>query len=177
MDASERIVLVDGLVREHLSSLRAYIYSRTGNAVATDDLVQDVFLIVSRKADAFDQARSSWLWLQGIARNEVRRYWRLVERDSAVARLSGIASENRCDADERAPGADSEQRLAGLRECLDKLPTKSRSALTMVYADGLSCEDIARTWETTGTAVRVYLHRVRTMLRDCIRFRLSGTST
>jgi hypothetical protein len=68
----DRMSLLDSLVRAHQARLRAYLFSRTGDIDAADDLAQEVFLVVFRLIDQYDSARPAWPWLMGIARNELR---------------------------------------------------------------------------------------------------------
>src|ERR671939_1226237 len=60
------------LYREYGSELYGFAVSALGDRGQAEELVQDVFTRVWRKADSFDPERASFrTWLYGIARNAI----------------------------------------------------------------------------------------------------------
>jgi len=132
-----------------------------GTRVEVEDVVQDVFLVVSRRlADFRGDARiSSWLFeiTRKVVANHRRRqrwrFWRASKRDE----LANIPSYV------RDPQAELERQQAGVLfyRTLDKLPEKYRTVLVLFEIEGLSTHDIADLCRLNWSTVKVQLHRAR----------------
>lgn len=178
MAGSDRMKRLEALVRAHQARLRAYVYSRVGDAAAADDIVQEAFLDALDRLDQYDPSRPALPWLMGFARNEIREHFRAVERRTSAARLEALASARSLDRDEAAgAGGLLSERLDALRSCIHRLPPKSRDLVRMLYAERLSCEQVAGRWQTGSGAVRVAIHRVRQALRECVDRGVAEAST
>jgi RNA polymerase sigma-70 factor (ECF subfamily) len=165
----ERMKRLEALVRAHQARLRAYVYSRLGDTGAADDIVQEAFLDALDRLDQYDPSRPALPWLLGFARNELREHLRVVERHTSAVRLEALASARLLDRDETAdPDGLLSERLDALRACIRRLPPKSRDLVRMLYAEQMSCEQVAGRWRTGSGAVRVAIHRVRRALRECV---------
>lgn len=165
MNEAERMALLDELVRGHQARLRAFLYSRTGDIDAADDLAQEVFLAAFRKIERFDRRRPAWPWLAGFARNELREHWRAVARDKVGDALEALVSRSLPEAEE--PPLDA------LSRCLDKLPAASRELVRWIYTDRINCAEAARRLKQSAVSVRVALHRIRRALFDCVKGQLA----
>ena len=134
------------------------------DAGRAEDVVQEAFLAVWRKASSFAAARgSARTWLATIVRNRALDLVRgraraLIDDESVLLALR-----------DRAP-AVAEQVVAELdrhhvRRALAVLPMEQRRALTMAYFDGLSHSEIAAaTTQPLGTVksrVRLGMLRLR----------------
>jgi RNA polymerase sigma-70 factor, ECF subfamily len=105
--------------------------------------------------------------LKGIAKNELREHWRAADRTSTAAKLVAMVAQHNID--EGGAGEESaDDRLERLRTCLHKLTERPRTLINYIYTEGLKTDDVARKLGMSGTAVRVYLHRIRIALRDCV---------
>jgi RNA polymerase sigma-70 factor (ECF subfamily) len=133
-----------------------------------EEIVQDVFVAVWRKAGMFDPARGTFrAWALRIAHlrvlNELRRRGRRlsVEPDPEGLRLA--------DAPEPGPGppeaAWRTHRRAIVREAVEKLPQPQRQALSLAFLDDLTHEQIADFLNlplgTAKSRVRAGLQRLR----------------
>ncbi len=108
-----------------------------------EDVLQDVYLSVWRKAASFDPGRASPItWMVAIARN--RAIDRL--RASAVSRriepieAADAVSDPAPAAVERVELAQQHQRLAG---CLEELEARHSSAIRAAFLDGATYEELA----------------------------------
>ena len=61
-----------------------------------------------------------------------------------------------------------------LLQCVDNLNGPSREALRMRYQDRLDLKEMSARLEKTPGSISVLLHRVRTLLRECIERRLTA---
>ena len=178
MAEPDRMRRLEALVRAHQARLRAFVYSRIGVAAAGDDIVQEAFLDALDRLDQYDPSRPALPWLIGFARNELREHLRAVERRTSAARLEALAAARRLDRDESADaGGLLSERLEALRACIRRLPPKSRDLVRMLYAEHMSCEQVAGCWQMGAVAVRVAIHRVRQALRECVERGAAEAST
>ncbi|HZE98359.1 MAG TPA: sigma-70 family RNA polymerase sigma factor [Planctomycetota bacterium] len=169
---NDRMALLDGLVRAHQARLRAYLFSRTGDIDAADDLAQEVFLVVFRLIDQYDAARPAWPWLMGIARNELREHWRGVARDKVTDAIEALAAEQMLARDETEKPSDRLP-MDALATCLSKLPEHSRELVRMIYTERINCAEAAKRLQQKAGAVRVTIHRIRRALAACVQSRMA----
>jgi RNA polymerase sigma-70 factor (ECF subfamily) len=132
-----------------------------GASVDSDDVVQEVFLVVSRQLGRFrGEARlSTWLFeiTRKITANHRRRHrWRFWHG----GRRHDVDSE---PSHGPAPDAEVERRqtLAQLYRVLDELPEKYRTVLVLYEIEGLSTQEIAELRQLNLSTVRVQLSRAR----------------
>jgi RNA polymerase sigma-70 factor (ECF subfamily) len=138
---------------------------------AAEEMVQEVFLAVWRKASSFDPSRGSFQhWLVRIARNRVLNEMR---GRSRRPRLGPIPAGNGPPVD---PGPRPDEALwkahrrDALREALDALPSRQGQALRLAFLDELTHEQVAETLRLPlGTAK----NRIRSGLQT-LRSRLAG---
>jgi RNA polymerase sigma-70 factor (ECF subfamily) len=144
-----------------------------GDGVA--DVVQETFLAAARSARQYDAARGTlWMWLCGIARQQVALYYRRRQRhdrlsgqravDSAAAQRVLDWMENRHAAPADALAAAESASL--VREALSELPADYETLLTGKYFDELSVDELAAVEGSTATATRSKLARARRAFRD-----------
>ncbi len=134
-----------------------------GFSVDVDDVVQEVFLVVSRQLGRFrgDARFSTWLFeiTRKITANHRRRHrWRFWQSEAP----HGADSE---PSDQPLPDAELERRQTRhqLYQVLDKLPEKYRTVLVLYEMEGLSTQEIADLRALNVSTVRVQLGRAR----DC----------
>ena len=137
---------------------------RLGGAdVDSDDVVQEVFLVVSQQLGRFrgDARFSTWLFeiTRKITANHRRRHrWRFWG-SRAADDMDGQPSGG------QAPDAELERRqtIAGFYQALDKLPEKYRTLLVLYEIEGLSTQEIAELRQLNLSTVRVQVGRARAM--------------
>ena len=134
---------------------------------AAEDIVQDVFLVVWRKADHFDPERGTVrAWLLQIAHHRVLNELRRRSRQPALEpdgdlRLAEIASHDPGPAERVV----ARRRRDIVAAALDELPDTQREALDLAYFDDLTHEQIAARLDLPlGTAKT----RIRTGCRSCV---------
>jgi len=126
----------------------------------SEDVVQEVFLVVSRKWPTFRDDGNFTGWLFGITRkiaaNQRRRLrWRRLwagERDLAGLRWEGLD-----------PDAELERRRVAtlFHRALDRLPEKQRTVFVLYELEGLSTPAIAELTHRKLSTVKVQLTRAR----------------
>lgn len=132
---------------EHVRGVYAAAYRILGNAAQAQDVVQDVFLKVWRRPDAFDARRGELgSYLRLMARSRALDLWRegqAAGRASDRLKLATAAEEARVE-ERPAPMAEREDERRVVREALRVLPRAQREAVVLAYWGGLTADEIAR---------------------------------
>ena len=151
---------------EHHRKVYAAAFSVLGDATLAQDVVQDVFLRLWRRPQAYDPSRGDLgAYLRLMGRSRALDLWREGQvRVRAADRLKLVTPEDRTD---EHPGVITEMRQESeeVREALGKLPQAQREALVLAYWGGLTADQIARRVHVPlGTAksrIRLGLARLR----------------
>jgi RNA polymerase sigma-70 factor, ECF subfamily len=150
---------------EHERGVYAAAHSVLGDVAKAQDVVQDVFLRLWRRPEAFDPARGELgPYLRLMARSRALDLWRESQvRVRAAERLEHVTLPQ---VEEHAWERDHDG--AEVRAALGELPATQREALVLAYWGGLSADQISRhTRVPLGTAksrIRLGLARLRTTL-------------
>jgi RNA polymerase sigma-70 factor (ECF subfamily) len=131
---------------------------------AAEDVLQDVYLQVWRRAGGYDPARSSPItWLATIARNRAID-WRRAHRLPAPAELPELPDP----APDAEAGMIEEGEAARLLRCLEELEPQQRSAIRTAFFDGLTYGELAlRRGIPLGTMKSV-IRRGLIKMRGCL---------
>ena len=163
-DATEEIQL---LFVRHENAIRAFVRSLQPSLTDADDVMQETFLTVSRKASNFEPGTNFMAWACSIARFKVLENFRQTKRANILSEAAIIALS------EDAPCPDSmREREVALENCLENLTPKIRDLLWRRYNRRQSSEEMAESTGMTSNAVRVALSKARVALRDCIHAQL-----
>ena len=158
---SEEHFLRDFLqVRE---GLQAYIYALVGSHAETDDILQDVSVVLWQKYATFTPGTNFGAWARSIARFKVlnarRRRKDFCWDPEILDAIDGAMDES--------SGVLEEMKRA-LTYCLDKLSAVNRNIIQHYYGQDKTCEEIGQMLRRSPGGVKVILHRIRSILRDCI---------
>jgi RNA polymerase sigma-70 factor (ECF subfamily) len=170
--AVERDRLIREFQRDRLR-LIAYIRSLAGDADLTEDVFQEVSVVVLQKVEAFDAGGDLQAWCRGIARNivlrerEKSRRLRSFEGERLVELIDVAFTEN-------AGRELLDARRGLLRNCMGRLAAPSRELLDLRYQAGLSLRQVAQKMGRSEAAVQVGLSRLRKWLTDCVERRADG---
>ena len=133
-----------------------------------EDVLQDVYMTVWRRAETFDPSRASPItWLVAIARN------RAIDRLRAGARARRMQPiDEAVDVSDPAPGAlaqvvssEEHRRLMG---CLDELEPRHAAAIRAAFLDGATYEDLAQRVNVPLGTMKSWIRRSLMRLRDCL---------
>lgn len=137
-----------------------------GDRQAAEDILQDVYVKVWRRASAFDAERASPIsWLATIAHNAAID-WRRAHPDRAAddERWTAVADD--------APLADAmlekDEARRRLLACLDGLEPGQSAAIRRAYLDGMTYQQYA---EETGTplgTIKSWIRRGMQKLKACL---------
>lgn len=155
------------LYRRHYPELTAYIYRRTGDPHATDDLVADLFLTALRTLPRYRyRGIPLRFWLLRIATNAVNR-WARRQRRGAIASLEASRLEDVHAAPAVHDGEHDQERA---QRALLTLAPPHQAVLSLHYLEGLGVREVAAVLGCREGTVKSRLARAR----DALRARLNG---
>jgi RNA polymerase sigma-70 factor (ECF subfamily) len=159
---SDQPVDFDAIYRQHGRTVARWVARLGGPEIVVEEVVQEVFLAVSRQLPGFRGDAKLTTWLFTITRNTVGN-WRRRERwRHLVSRLTArIADTTR--APQPTPIEEVERRQAGHRfyEILDAMPERYRTLLVLFEIEAQSATEIGELLNLKAATVRVQLHRAR----------------
>ena len=131
------------------------------------DVLQDVYVTVWRRADRFDGSRASAMtWISTIARN--RAIDALRARGPAGRRqpLGGVDPADETPGAEALVGqADDARRL---QACLDELDPRTREAIRTAFFEGVTYEALAARTDTPLGTMKSWIRRGLARLKGCL---------
>jgi len=162
---------VQQLFVRHQQTVLGYVLSVEPNFADAQDIVQEVFLAVSRKAQTWSAGTDFLAWACTVARYETLRFQRTRERrrtrldEDVIELLHGA---------EVVDAVEWKRHVDALRRCLDRLAPRAKELIWRRYHAAQMPEQIATAIRWTANAVRVALTRARDALRDCMERRLNA---
>lgn len=132
-----------------------------------EDVMQEAFLAVWRRAARFDRNRGTALaWLAAVLRNQAID---LMRRRGREAPLDPAGAAAIPDLD---PGpfdlAAASQSARALAACLDELEEGPRRSILLAYHEGLTYEEAARRLAAPVGTVKSWIRRSLIRLKSCL---------
>ena len=149
------------LVLKHQQSLLRLCMRFTSSQDLAEDIVQDTFVKAYRKLSTFEGRSSFKSWLLQIAintaKNKLRATRDTVNIDNVQISIGGLSTE----------GLEKEGLREMIREFVDELPEKQKTALTLRVYDDLSFKEIAEIMECPyDTAKANYRHGLMSIKKN-----------
>ena len=156
---------IETLFLQHAAAVRGFVRGLVPNRAAADDVLQEVFLTVTRRGADFRGEGNFLAWVRGIARNKVLEHYRRQRKVPLPfdEELLNLLAESAEDSDQILG-----QRREALTKCLERLAPRAREIVDLRYGDhALTPPKIAEQLAWTTNAVHVALSRARAFLREC----------
>jgi len=155
---------VQQLVIRHAGLLHGFIASLCGDLVLAEDILQEVFLVCTTRAQTFTLGSDFLAWARAIARFKTMEMLRSRTRDRRMLNQDALKA-----VESEAPSLEDWQRQReALHRCLERLSPGQRRLAAMAYGDGLSPQQIADKRAQAPQVVHVMLSKLRRILRDCV---------
>lgn len=164
---------VQQLFVRHQQAVLAYVLSIEPNFADAEEIVQEVFLVVSRKAQTWSAGTDFFAWICAVARYETLHFQRT--RARRTARLDEDVIELLYAA-EPVDESAWQHRVDALRRCLGRLAPRAKELVWRRYHGAQMPEQIATGIGWTVNSVRVALTRARGVLRECVEKQLNASS-
>ncbi len=144
-----------------------------GERQAAEDVLQEVYLIIWKRAASYEPARGNPIsWLCTIARNRALDWHRSSSprrREAAEAgddAAAAAVSDHQPLADHLLLLEEQHQRLS---LCLDSLDDRPRAAIYAAFIDGLTYADVAARSAVPLPTMKSLIRRALLRLRECLR--------
>ena len=133
-----------------------------------EDVLQEVYVTVWRRADRFDAARASVItWTSTIARNRAIDRLRArgpLAKAEPVEELQ-IADEGAKSAEALLEAADDAGRLQG---CLSELDKRTETVIRTAFFEGVTYEALAQRMDAPLGTVKSWIRRGLARLKGCL---------
>ncbi len=126
--------------KRHGQAVRATLYACLGPDPAIDDLVQEVFLTLYRRAERIENPAQVRSYLLGAAARSATFERRTRARKT---RWLGLFERERAGSVSRPYDWEARDALRLLQEILERVPERPRLAFVLRYVDDLSPTDVA----------------------------------
>ncbi|KPK46519.1 MAG: hypothetical protein AMK72_09725, partial [Planctomycetes bacterium SM23_25] len=156
--SNDHALHVQQLFVRHQQTVLGYVLSIEPNFADAQDIVQQAFLAVSRKAQTWSAGTDFLAWACTVARYETLHFQRT--RARRTARLDEDVIEL-LHAGEVVDESEWQQRVDSLRRCLSRLAPRAAELVWRRYHGAQLPGEIATAIGWTVNAVRVALTRAR----------------
>jgi RNA polymerase sigma factor (sigma-70 family) len=182
----ERETLLAALLATGLGNRRAFrqVYQMTsaklfgiclricGERQTAEDVLQEVYLTIWRRAPSFEPSRGSPIaWLATIARNRALDWRRANHRpapDALPDRPAVSAGEPADTALLAEQSLIEEEGHTRLRDCMEELDGRPRAAIRAAFLDGLTYSELAKREAVPLATMKSTIRRALLRLRDCL---------
>ena len=147
------------LFERHHRGVYRYCLQITRSSSMSEDLVQEVFLKVLRRAGSFRGDGSCKAWIFNIARNVAFDHLRKAEPEADREDLADDSNEPLIDHRSSEQVAAGRQNLHLVERALEEIPATAREVIWLgrfVFDD---YDELARALGCTASAARVRMHR------------------
>jgi RNA polymerase sigma-70 factor (ECF subfamily) len=163
---------VQRLFLRHAGLLRGFILGLLPDHNRAEDVFQETFLTISRKAAEFESGTNFLSWARSVARLKV------LEACRAVQGGPHLLTPDALEAVLEVCGEDDDtwaERREALARCLEQLAPRAREIVELRYGDDfLAPPEIASRLSWSVNSVHVALSRARRFLQECTRRRLAA---
>jgi RNA polymerase sigma-70 factor (ECF subfamily) len=149
----------------------AFLLKRLGDRDQAHEVLQEVNMVICRRAAEFESGSNFMAWAFTIARFQVMAFRKRQSRDRLVFPDDLAAALDEIDSSLHSPERDA-GRAAALQECLRLLSPAQRDLVVRRYAESVSVKALAGELDKTANAVSMLLHRTREQLMNCLEKRL-----
>ena len=174
-DLAQRLRARDGgAMRELYDRYGRLVYSLilrvVRNSAVAEDLVQETFLRVWNRMQAFDQERGALgPWVLAVARNRAIDYLRSTDGRMSAGTLELDRLElpgQFCDFEDRALSLDRARRL---KDAFEKLTPNQKIVVELAYYEGLSQTEMAERLKQPLGTVKTWVRSALQVLREELR--------
>ncbi|WP_262693475.1 sigma-70 family RNA polymerase sigma factor [Kordiimonas aquimaris] len=153
------------LVTRHALRFRSIANRVLGDVTQSEEVVQDAFVKLWVKADAYDAGRAKFTtWFHRVV---VNRALDVKRQKKPVSLPEGYeAADTRPQADRTV---EQSEHMARLAAAMENLSDRQKTALTLSYLDGYSNNDAADIMALNVKAFESLLVRARAKMRDMLK--------
>ncbi len=163
------------LIEQHRAQLHGFLLSLVGNLADSEDLLQQVCLILWQKREQFEAGSNFLAWARQIARFQVLNHWRKSSNQRCEPLLDEHMVETVYEVNESREQEFAEYQGL-LSACIEQLPSRQRGAVHSHYMLGHSIPQIATEFGIKENAASQLLFRARSSLITCVQSKLKKSN-
>lgn len=152
------------LFERHNGAVYQYCRQMIRQNAQAEDLVQEVFIRILKKAASFRRDGSFKAWMFRIARNTTLEYLRKAKRRGELASSDAVAEQQMVDTRTAEQGAAAKQNVGLLSEAMSKLPEAAREVIWLGRFEFDSYEELGQALGCKAATARVRMHRAMQQL-------------
>lgn len=149
------------LVKRHYMTVYRASYKWCGIREGAEDIAQEVFIKLAQKLKTFRQKSSFKTWLYRITINTAKDF----HRKHAIQHTYETAFALEQGPGNSTPLLDEHLDAVRLYKALNKLPEKQKSAILLVFAEGLNHREAAQVLNCSETTVSWRIFQARKRLK------------
>ena len=153
----------------HLDALYNFAMYLTRNPPEADALVQETYLRAFRFSHRFQPGTHLRAWLFQILRNTFLTFYRLRERESALAEDGVPTWDTPMFHDAPEESSSAVEAHTDLERALQRLPEEFRTVLLLAEVEGMALEDVARVLACPVGTVKSRIFRAKERLRGLLK--------
>jgi RNA polymerase sigma-70 factor (ECF subfamily) len=159
------------LYKRFSGPLYGMAYRMMNDAKEAEDVLQEGFTYIWRKAATYDANRSSpFAWAVMITRNKAIDRLRVRQRIEKLREKVTVEEAFYQDKDETSANEPTlRERGTLVRSALREIPEEQRQALELSFFGGLTHEQIAERLDTPLGTIKARIRRGLLRLRDCLK--------
>lgn len=138
----------------------------TRHPAQSEDLVQDVFLKILRKAKSFRGEGSFKAWMFNIARNVTLDYVRKVKRQNHESIDDSIMDQQLADNRSAERAAAASQKVQLVTQALAQLPAAAQEVIWLGRFEFDNYEELGHALACNSGTARVRMHRAMALLNS-----------
>ncbi|MFC1479114.1 sigma-70 family RNA polymerase sigma factor [Planctomycetota bacterium] len=151
---------------KHAEMIKGYIFAFLPDVNDTEDIFQEVFIVVTQKSDTYREGTNFMAWVRSIARNKVLQHFDKQKKNKGVVLTEDSIESISQEAETFEQNWDIHRNA--LEQCMEKIAPKGRELLRLRYLEDMPPRRIARKLNRTINGVSSALSKVRDFLRDCV---------
>lgn len=158
---------------QHRAELIGYAWMVVGDPDSAEDVLQDVSVLAIRKREEIEDDCHLIGWLYTAVRLRGMEVRRALSRDRQLLSEEALIVLEAVRASVSADARPEPERLAALRECINRLQGPTRRVLELRYGQNLKPAAIADAMGKKIQTIYKTITRAHGTLRDCVKQRLA----
>jgi RNA polymerase sigma-70 factor (ECF subfamily) len=154
---------------QHLNALYNFAMYLTRNPPEADDLVQETYLRAFRFSHRFQAGTHLRAWLFQILRNTFLTFYRLRERETAIAEDGVPDWDTPMFHDTPLDEGSALEAHTDLERAMRRLPEEFRTVLLLAEVEGMPLEEVARAMSCPVGTVKSRIFRAKERLRGLLK--------
>ena len=152
------------LFERHNRSVYQFVRQMTRHSEQAEDLVQDIFLKILRKAGSYRRQGSFKAWMFNIARNMTLDHLRKAKRRDDLVPVATSIDADPVDYRSAEVAAASSERMNALATALANLPTAIQEVIWLGRFEFDNYEELGQALGCKAATARVRMHRAMQQL-------------